>query len=104
MRTVTVRDLLSSLWRYKYVMIIAAVLFSAAAIGGTMLRSPEYEVRASLLLRFDNNYYAKNPVSEGWEGYPVRVKLANAVSTELAVLGSQSVLQATLRSIGGKEA
>ncbi|MCG7391575.1 hypothetical protein MHY87_01460 [Microvirga sp. ACRRW] len=100
----TVSDLMRSLWRYKYVMVIAVLLFGAAAAGGMLMRPPEYEVRASMLLRFDNNYYAKNPVSEGWEGDPVRVELANAVSTELSLLGSQSVLRAALRSMGGKEA
>lgn len=104
MRTIAIADFLRSLWRYKYAMIVAVTLFSAAAIGGTILRSPEYEVRASLLLRFDNNYYPKNPVSEGWEGDPVRVELANAVSTELSLLGSRSVLRAALQSVGGKDA
>ncbi|WP_175493867.1 hypothetical protein [Microvirga guangxiensis] len=100
----TFADLRRSLWRYKYVLIITVVLFGAAATGGAMLRPPEYEVRSSVLMRFDSNYYAKNPISEGWEGDPVRVELANAVSTELSLLGSQSVLRATLRSMGGKEA
>ncbi len=104
MGTMTFADLRRSLWRYKYVLFITVVLFSAAAVGGAMLRPPEYEVRSSVLMRFDSNYYVKNPVSEGWEGDPVRVELANAVSTELSLLGSKSVLRATLRSIGGKEA
>jgi uncharacterized protein involved in exopolysaccharide biosynthesis len=100
----TVTDLLRSLWRHKFIVIIAVALCSAAAVGGTMLRSPEYQVRASLLLRFDNNYYPKNPIAEGWEGDPVRVELANAVSTELSLLGSRSVLRATLHAVGGKDA
>src|SRR5690242_4197613 len=104
MRTMTITDLLRSLWRHKFIVIIAVALCSAAAVGGTMLRSPEYQVRASLPLRFDNNYYPKNPIAEGWEGDPVRVELANAVSTELSLLGSRSVLRATLHAVGGKDA
>lgn len=104
MTTMTATGLLGSLWRHKYITIAAVGLCSAAAVGGTLLRSPEYEARSSLLLRFDNNYYPKNPVAETWEGDPVRVELANAISTEIALLGSRSVLQEALNSVGGKDA
>jgi hypothetical protein len=46
-----------------------------------------------MMFRFAREYFPRNAVDEGWLGDQVRIELGDAIHTELAVLGSRSVMK-----------
>jgi uncharacterized protein involved in exopolysaccharide biosynthesis len=96
--------LLNAIMRRKLLIAVFAIVCAAAAYAGTFLQSRVYSVETSMMFRFAREYFPRNAVDEGWLGDQIRIELGDAIHTELAVLGSRSVMKDALDKLGGVDA
>lgn len=53
-----------------------------------------YYADASLILRFEREYFPSNPAFSQWRGEPIRPLLDDAIQTDIEILGSRRVYEA----------
>jgi uncharacterized protein involved in exopolysaccharide biosynthesis len=96
----------SSIFSFLLLYLPLIVVFGAiAGVIGYMSAKrdvPIYEANSTVLFRFGLEYMPTNPAFESWRGDPIRLLNDDAVLTEIQVLGSRRVLEATLATLATK--
>lgn len=95
---------LAAVWRRKFTILFLALLGGVAGYLGSLATPPVYEASASLLYRFESEYFPRDPSADGWQGDQVRIELSDAIQTDMEILGSRRLLGDALDRVGGPAA
>lgn len=96
--------LLATIWRRRGLVLALAVVAALAGGLAYLTKPPGYEAQASLMFRFEREYFPDNPANDEWRGDSIRVALDEAIHTEMEILGSRRLLADALARAGGVEA
>ncbi|WP_413717416.1 hypothetical protein [Silicimonas sp. MF1-12-2] len=89
--------LLREISRAKFLFIIFGAIGALLGYFGTESEEAVFEANASLVYRFNTEYFPRDIALSDWQGQPVRILVDQAIQTDLEIMGSRRVYSAAVK-------
>ena len=87
------RNFFGALRRSSWLAVLVAAAAAAYGYYSSQNSGRLYYADASLILRFEREYFPSNPAFSQWRGEPIRPLLNDAIQTEIEILGSRRIYE-----------